>query len=385
MTMLRRGKRSGTDDEGTAVEETPEETVADEAVETPESARARRAAERAREAARVAELAEEAAERAREAARLAQVAAEAAGRVDDDPLDAEDETADPKTAATDEPAPADAADAGKPDEQAAPKAAAATVEETDAADAKVGTGAKPDADADPETDADAGVEGAADADTDAKADAKADTADDAAAADDAEAKNEPAKGKKSGAAAKVKFERGTSSVKKTDAAPGFLARVSSWSTQIIAALAVVVVALAVAGVVLTMKDRDRKATEQGTRDATVAASRVAQAVSSYDYRTLKDDFKAASQLTTGTLHTQFDKFAQQLTAMATEQQAVSTTTVLKSGALTTGADKVDVLVYANRNTTTKNDKQQRLPEPLRIRITMEKKGGHWLASKLVVL
>ncbi|POM25410.1 hypothetical protein BTM25_40540 [Actinomadura rubteroloni] len=382
MTTLRRGKRSGKDDEGTAVEETPEETVADE---TPESARARRAAERAREAARVAELAEEAAERAREAARLAQVAAEAAGRVDeDDPLDddapdaADAATADPKAAETapavasdDEPAAADAAETGTPDGQAA----AATVVETDA-DEKAEVGVQPAAEAD---DAKSDEKSAATG-VGAKADA-----DPAVETGDAEGKDASAEDETASAPAKVKFEHGKSSVKKTDAAPGFLARVSSWSPQIIAALTVVIVALAVASVVLTMKDRDQKATEQGTRDATVAASRVAQAVSSYDYRTLKDDFKAASQLTTGTLRTQFDKFAQQLTTMATEQQAVSTTTVLKSGALTTGADKVEVLVYANRNTTTKNDKQRRLPEPLRIRITMEKKGGHWLASKLVVL
>ena len=117
----------------------------------------------------------------------------------------------------------------------------------------------------------------------------------------------------------------------------------------------------------------------------MASSRAAQKLSSYDYQTLDADLKAASATTTGKLHSDYEKLAQELRTVAVQQQAVSNTTVMKVGVVSATPDKVVTLIYANRSSVTKNDKQQRLPEPLRIKMTMVKKDGKWLASELTVI
>lgn len=136
---------------------------------------------------------------------------------------------------------------------------------------------------------------------------------------------------------------------------------------------------------LALKIKEQNATEEASKQAAIAASRAAQKLSSYDYQTLDADLKAASATTTGKLHTQYDKLAQQLRTVAVQQQAVSNTTVIKTGVVSATPDKVVALVYANRSSATKDDKQQRLPEPLRIKMTMVKEDGAWLASELTVL
>ncbi|GAA1888315.1 hypothetical protein [Actinomadura bangladeshensis] len=154
---------------------------------------------------------------------------------------------------------------------------------------------------------------------------------------------------------------------------------------VIAVLAVLAIALGVGTTVLGLKVKEQKATEQAVKEASFASSHTAQKMSSYDYRTLDSDLKAASALTTGRLHTQYGKLAETLKTVAVQQQAVSNTTVMKVGVVSATPDKVVTLVYANRSSATKNDKEQRLPESLRIKMTMVKKDGKWLASEVTVL
>ncbi len=135
----------------------------------------------------------------------------------------------------------------------------------------------------------------------------------------------------------------------------------------IAVLAVLTIALGAGTTTLYLKVREQKATEQAGKEASMASSRAAQKLS-YDYQTLDADLKSASATTTGKLHSDYEKLAQELRTVAVQQQAVSNTTVMKVGVVSAAPDKVVTLVYANRSSVTKNDKQQRLPEPLRIKI-----------------
>ncbi|WP_018654824.1 hypothetical protein [Actinomadura flavalba] len=346
MTMLGRGK-GRKDGKAADADETAAEEPADEAA--PQDAKAAKAAERAREAARIAALAEEAAERAREAARLAQVAAAAAAAADE------------------------AAEAGDDDEPvasaAAAKPAAVEVDEPETAES----------DDDPVVTAKSGTEAKPEADKEDDTDEKDDTpvvltkSDDEAAEDaTSDEKDEP---KKTGAAKVRKRER-------AEAGSG-RRRPSAGLTVVL--LGVLAVALVVTSGVLFWKKREADAIATASRQAAFAATRAAQDVSSYDFQTLDEDFKTGSAAVTGRLRTQYEQQAQQIRASVTEQQMVATTTVVKTGVISAGTDKVDVLVFANRNAVSKNDKQQRLPEPLRIRLTMEKKGDRWLASNLIVL
>ena len=147
----------------------------------------------------------------------------------------------------------------------------------------------------------------------------------------------------------------------------------------------VVSALLVAAVVgLWIKRGQLEATNEASDQAVHAASEAARDLSSYDYRTLESDFKTASTQTTGSLHSEYDALAQQIRATAIQQQAVSQTTVIKAGVESGTADRVTVIVFANRSATTTSS-PNRLPESLRIRMTMVKVSGRWLASDLQVL
>ncbi|SNS29856.1 Mce-associated membrane protein [Actinomadura meyerae] len=324
MTMLGRGKRSASDKKSDKKNEKSDKAA------------------KAEEAARAAELAEEAAAKAREAARLAQQAAEEAAAAEGDEAD----TDDPENAV-------------KSPEKPAPS-------EKDSEDAPAPEDAREEASASEKADADA--EGEPDEGDDTKpartkltkklpkgeADDEAD--DDAEEAEeDGDDDDEPRRSRRGGL------------------------------TTVIAVLAVLTVALGAGTTALYLKVSDQKATEEASKDASFASSRAAQKLSSYDFQTLDTDLKSASALTTGKLHTDYEKLAQELKTVAVQQQAVSNTTVMKVGVVSATPDKVVTLVYANRSSRTKADKQQRLPEPLRIKMTMVKKDGKWLASDLKVI
>ncbi|MFI0484162.1 hypothetical protein [Actinomadura sp. 9N215] len=282
-------------------------------------------ATKAEEAAEAARLAEEAAAKAREAARLAQLAAEEA-----------------------------AAEAEESDEQPEETEKAAKSLQKSQDDLK-GSEDTPDGDNPSEEDS-------------APPEVASATADEAAD----EATDEP------------KATRTTRTTKTTRFEPRGRFRSGSL-TMVIAVLAVLAIAFGTGTTVLALKVREQNATETASKEASFAASRAAQKLSSYDFQTLDADLKSASATTTGKLRTDYDKLAQQLRTVAVQQQAVSTTTVMKVGVVDATPDKVVALVYANRSSATKADKQQRLPEPLRIRLTMVKKDGKWLASELTVI
>ncbi|MBE1531570.1 hypothetical protein [Actinomadura algeriensis] len=363
MTMLGRGKRSSSDKPGKGrkdgkggkggkdvLEKDPEkdltkEEAAEKAAQAEE--KARKAAERAakaEEAAEAARLAEEAAARAKEAARLAQIAADAASAEADEDEDETDEdgadeavrSLEKKRGGRD----GSEVESGGDDGSAGESVAATGISVDDE------TG-EDDADDDEDEDSD-------DEDDDSDVDAKDDSEDDS---DDADSEDEPVRSSE---------RRG---------AP----------VLVIGILAVVAVALAAGGVFLTLKDREHRQVLDARRDAVAAAENAAKALSSYDYRTLDTDLKSASATTTGDLRGEFDKLAAQLRTQATQQQAVSTTTILKAGAVSAKQDEVVVLVYANRASATKNDTEARLPESLRIRMEMVEKDGKWLAQDLKVI
>ncbi|WP_067812212.1 hypothetical protein [Actinomadura kijaniata] len=327
-------------------------------------------AERAAEAARAAKAAEEAAEAAKAAARNALKAAEQAaaeaGLIDDEERDEP-----PAAEVTTEKADAKKADAEKTKADEA-EAEDSTGDGTDAAAEGV-TDGEPARDADEDVDEEPAEApkakkpvGLRKRRRTAPADAETD-AEDAAEAVEAEEGDEVEEDGEETAAAKAPRSR----------RPGF--------TLLSGVLVAVIVALVVGGTVLGLEFREQKAVEKARQQAVLASNRAAQDLSSYDYRTLDGDFKAATDQTTGKLRQQYDKLSQQLKTQAVAQQAVATTTVIKVGVVSATPDKVVTLVYANRSTATKDDKEKRLPEALRIRMTMQKVGDRWLASDLVVL
>ncbi|MEU8796076.1 hypothetical protein [Spirillospora sp. NPDC048819] len=337
MTMLGRGKRSPKDKNAPKDAGKKPATKADKAAEEAEEAadRAAKAEERAakaEEAAEAARLAEEAAAKAKEAARLAQIAADEAAVEAEEAEEAE----------------------GPEDPEGDSEEDVRALEEPRRA-RKVSEGAS-DGDDAAEDDSDASEATSADAEP----------VEDAEDTENDDEDDEDDEG-----------EEGEDEPRRRIRAGGL--------STVIVVLAVLTIALGAGTTMLAMKVGEQRATEAAAKEASMASSRAAQKLSSYDYQTLDADLKAASATTTGKLRTQYEKLAQELKTVAVRQQAISTTTVMKVGVVSATPDKVVTLVYANRSSVTKDDKEQRLPEPLRIKMTMVEDDGTWLASELTVI
>ncbi|MER6811736.1 hypothetical protein ABT299_20925 [Spirillospora sp. NPDC000708] len=401
MTMLGRGKRSapekgkGSRKDGAAGKNGAEGKDGGEGKGG--EGRTRTAAEqaaKAEEAAEAARLAEEAAERAREAARLAQIAAEAAAAADEadeaDEDDGDDAPAGAGKAVKTAVKPRrtkKAPESGPEDDEPAADVSAPT--EASAADVdEVETGAKPEktesgsAGTEEETDAEdeTGEDAEGDSEDDAKA--EADDSDDDEDEDDApKAKRGRLTLKKS---AKVEADDSDDSDDdEDDAAPG--RRFGTGGFTLLAVLVVLVIAFGTASTLLFLKAQEQSATDDARKNGLWAASKAAQELSSYDYRTIDTDTKAAAAMTTGKLHDDYVKQIPSFKAQATAQQLIGTTTVMKTGVISATPDRVVALVYADRSSATKNDKTQQLPESLRLKMTMVKVHGKWLAEKVDVI
>ncbi|CNE66891.1 membrane protein [Mycobacterium tuberculosis] len=355
MTMLGRGKRSASDKK-------KPDAKSDAKTDAAKSDKADKAA-RAAKAAKAAELAEEAAERAREAARLAQIAADEAAATD-----AED--ADEPAKSPEKPRGARKPSRVEPDPEIAAEGDSAASEDDSTTPGP------------PEVEADEAVEAAGEAEEVEAEEVETEEAE-AEEADESDDEDEPAKPKRLKLKKAARAEE--SDDEDDDEDDGEPRRARLGFPTVIAVLAVLTIALGAGTTVLGLKVKEQRATQQAAKEATFASSHAAQKMSSYDYRTLDTDLKAASALTTGKLHTQYGKLADQLKTVAVQQQAVSNTTVMKVGVVSATPDKVVTLVYANRSSATKSDKEQRLPEPLRIKMTMVEKDGRWLASEVTVL
>ncbi|MDL4820909.1 hypothetical protein [Actinomadura opuntiae] len=357
MTMLGRGKRSAPKkDEG------PREDGDGKA------GKAAAQATKAEEAAEAARLAEEAAARAREAARLAQIAADAAAAADAEDTDAED---------TEEDAPAKAVKtAVKPRRT---KKAPESVPEDDDPAADESAADEAPADDALKTEAEEDTDEAEDEPDDAletEADEAEDEDEDGELEDEDDEPADEAKPRTTKKA--LAFKRAA----KTDEPRR---RVGTGRFTLLAVMTVLFLALGTAATVLILKDHKQNAIDDARRDGLWAASKAAQELSSYDYRTIDADTKAAAAMTTGKLHDDYVKQLPSFKAQATAQQLVGTTTVMKTGAISASPDKVVVLVYADRSSATKNDKTPQLPESLRLKMTMVKVDGKWLAQKVDVI
>ncbi|WP_433240771.1 hypothetical protein [Actinomadura nitritigenes] len=402
MTMLGRGKRSapekgkGSRKDGAAGKGGAEGKDGEGRTRT-----AAEQAAKAEEAAEAARLAEEAAERAREAARLAQIAAEAAAAADEAD-EAEDDGDDAPAGAGKAVKTAvkprrtkKAPESGPEDDE--PAADVSAPAEASAADVdEVETGAKPEKTEKTEkTESDsAGTEEETDAEDETGEDAEDDSEDDAKAevddeADDDEDEDDAPKAKRGRLTLKksAKVEADDSDDEDEDdedgAAPG--RRFGTGGFTLLAVLVVLVIAFGTASTLLFLKAQEQSATDDARKNGLWAASKAAQELSSYDYRTIDTDTKAAAAMTTGKLHDDYVKQIPSFKAQATAQQLIGTTTVMKTGVISATPDRVVALVYADRSSATKNDKTQQLPESLRLKMTMVKVHGKWLAEKVDVI
>jgi Mce-associated membrane protein len=144
----------------------------------------------------------------------------------------------------------------------------------------------------------------------------------------------------------------------------------------------VVVAAMIAGVVYLANQPSDTEVEESTRAAQSAAERAVVPVLSYNAKTLDEDQAAAQAQMTSDYREEYDKLFESI-----KENAPRTGTVVEaqppfaSGIVRSGEDRVQVLLFLNRNTTNKA-RQEPVVFRDQVTVTMQRVGGDWLVDDL---
>jgi Mce-associated membrane protein len=125
-----------------------------------------------------------------------------------------------------------------------------------------------------------------------------------------------------------------------------------------------------------------------TQSALTAAKSSAQAILSYDYRSIGPDIARAKADTTGVFAHQYAGTAARLLSEAKQVKAIVQATVGSAGVVSASPSAVVVLLFVDQ-ASVRQDHGQKSPQTRidqsRVRATMTKVGGTWLVSDLAAL
>lgn len=152
----------------------------------------------------------------------------------------------------------------------------------------------------------------------------------------------------------------------------------------VAVLAVVVVVLAAAVVWEMLQTLNSDAATAAGQDAQSAARAAAQAIMSYDYRTLTSDMAKAQSMTTGAFRRQYEADAPRLLQIARQYKGITRADVWAAGTQAQSPSQVTVVLFVDQTTTQASDKTPRLSEN-RVEMVMRKVGGNWLVAGMQAL
>jgi Mce-associated membrane protein len=158
--------------------------------------------------------------------------------------------------------------------------------------------------------------------------------------------------------------------------------VPGWLLVTVATIAALVVGACAA--VLATAPSDASIAE-ATREAQAGAERAIVPILSYDGTSadrLEADQRAAEGFMTAEYRDKYAKLFEVVKANAPATKTVVSAQVVASGIVRSGDDRVSVLVFVNRPTT---NKQQKNPVVYKdqVTVTMQKVGGEWLVDDLV--
>jgi len=123
--------------------------------------------------------------------------------------------------------------------------------------------------------------------------------------------------------------------------------------------------------------------EEATRTAQSAAERAIVPILSYDAATLDEDQEAAhAYMTSDYRKDDYDPLFEVLRDNAPATGTKVEAEVIASGIVRSGEDRVDVLIFVNRPTTNKQQKQPVVYKD-QVTVTMEKVGDDWLVDDMV--
>lgn len=123
--------------------------------------------------------------------------------------------------------------------------------------------------------------------------------------------------------------------------------------------------------------------EEATRTAQSAAERAIVPILSYDAATLDEDQQAAhAYMTSDYRKDDYDPLFEVLRDNAPATGTKVEAEVIASGIVRSGEDRVDVLIFVNRPTTNKQQKQPVVYKD-QVTVTMEKVGDDWLVDDMI--
>ncbi len=153
--------------------------------------------------------------------------------------------------------------------------------------------------------------------------------------------------------------------------------------------AVVAVLLVVAAAVLVAVDRRQQRVADARSAALEQARTSAETVLSYSFRTLDDDFAAATAVSTGQFKDDYERTSQSaVREVATQTEAEVKADVVSAGVVSGTADRVVVLVFVDQ-TTVSNRLDRPKTDQNRVRLTMVRstsdQGPTWLVEQVDAL
>ena len=115
-----------------------------------------------------------------------------------------------------------------------------------------------------------------------------------------------------------------------------------------------------------------------------AAREYAVALTSYDHKTLVDDFDKVSSNATGQFAKEYKQVSANLTQLIKKHKAVSKGTVVAAGLVSGDTDRAVVLLFVDQTITNTNIEKPRVDRN-RMRMTLRHDNGRWLIDDVKLL
>lgn len=121
--------------------------------------------------------------------------------------------------------------------------------------------------------------------------------------------------------------------------------------------------------------------EEAAAEARSAAERAVVPVLSYDHRTLDEDREAAREWMTDDQKEEYDELFELIEENAPRTRTVVDVEVLSSAVVRAGEDRTEVLLFVDRHTTNKANREPVVYKD-QVTLTMQRVDGEWLVDGL---
>ncbi|MBP2192949.1 Mce protein [Nocardia goodfellowii] len=147
------------------------------------------------------------------------------------------------------------------------------------------------------------------------------------------------------------------------------------------AVAVLAVVATVTATVFGWKLHDREEIDTAARQASTIAQDYAVKLTSIDSQHIDQNFADVLAGATGEFKEMYAQSSDQLKSLLVQNKAASRGRVVDASVKSASKDRVEVMMFVDQQVTNALSTDPRIDRS-RILMTMERVGGHWLASKV---